>query len=1199
MTKIMGAFRNKLVVCIAMVGCCYAGSPWNPTRENVFEESSPGVWRALSGPGFTILRDGFLFTHGRHLSRFRWDASMKLASIRAEEIVASHNYRLRPGVEAPPLTHARRVRASSRDGKVSVVYYFGPRGMEFDIEVAPRTKLPVIELAALDTGLRTGAHGRAKLGDADLLLAPVAFSEDKRGRKHSVAASYALEGNSRLRFAVGPYNSRETLTIDPAVTYATYFDSSGNDEPLAIREMPDGSVFIAYSSSGAGLPQGISLDTVKEEPYSGCAIANLIPATNHINFVSYLDGTCSSVDIDSSGRILLVGVTEAKSGLGTPDAQYPFPPSLSPADYFLARVSADGKTLEYATFLNMGYNSSAGPIFVRAGAGDAAFLALDDYGLNLPEISGGYQGQPVDSTLVVLGYDLSAHQYDGKTFLQGAGNLYGLDVSPTGAIYIFGSTGLTDLTLQSPIQTAPPTQEGYACFVAAFSPDLSSLLFSTYLGGQGSYCGINSIVFEQNGSLLLAGIAGNQSIPGLKPARPFQQVPVPYTGSPFSVEGTPGSTTLNKGFLAGGYLENVPAQSSTSSLTLKDGRYCLLLSGYPIGAPAGGAGFPYPGPTLGCLNDEASDFALVTPVASGSVSVTTAFVTPSQKGGVWSLQSTLNSNEVSNDLIATSLQPVPPVSGTNYVVLRYVDLGVASPQMVSPVPLELPAGSLTAAEYIFGRNFVTGMYLDLDDQTVPLVAFDATAATIDTTQTVTLTAGQYTAHLVIPATPAIPNALMSDPFSVTVSNLPPNFLPFSQTSDPTIFTVLPPAYPTSQATWRGQSLPLLPGPRSGYYQVQLPAGTATGPGDLVLTNPRPGGGVQRQTIQFAGPNAAVPAISRAQPSPLTDLPADFYQFDGQRMILYTARSILNGGFEIDTYDLGAQLQLASVSLPKAGASSIWDFELSPDGTLLYIVDNQFRIRRIQTDSLAVDLTFTVPSDVPGTLLDNLTLNVMPLADMAESLVITTPAGRMFLYDRGQPRAYSTDDFPPAEMQSMEPVLATSNYVYAVAVAKPSLNSSAVPSLYCLVRYAIDELGFSPPEEFCNLALEWGKYAEMKTYDGMMVLEAFNTARALSVAPGGVALKDSLSIDPSQNLTAAAPSEILPINGQPMGTEIVLARLDTGEPIGHAPSNGVFLNTGITHITVVGNLLLFLASPRASSSVVGIIYDWPDNIETYP
>ena len=132
-------------------------------------------------------------------------------------------------------------------------------------------------------------------------------------------------------------------------------------------------------------------------------------------------------------------------------------------------------------------------------------------------------------------------------------------------------------------------------------------------------------------------------------------------------------------------------------------------------------------------------------------------------------------------------------------------------------------------------------------------------------------------------------------------------------------------------------------------------------------------------------------------SPLTDLPADFYQFDGQRMILYTARSILNGGFEIDTYDLGAQLQLASVSLPKAGASSIWDFELSPDGTLLYIVDNQFRIRRIQTDSLAVDLTFTVPSDVPGTLLDNLTLNVMPLADMAESLVITTPAGRMFLW----------------------------------------------------------------------------------------------------------------------------------------------------------------------------------------------------------
>jgi hypothetical protein len=974
--------------------------------------------------------------------------------------------------------------------------------------------------------------------------------------------------------------------------------------------MPDGSVFIAYSSSGAGLPQGVSLNTVKEEPYSGCAIANLIPATNHINFVSYLDGTCSSVDIDASGRILLAGLSEAQSGLGTPDAQYPFPRPLSAADYFLARVSADGRTLEYATFLNMGYNSSAGPLFVRAGAGDAAFLALDDYGLNLPEMSGGYQDQPMDSLLVLLRYDLSAHQFDGKTFLQGAGalyggtgGLYGLDVSPTGAIYVFGSTGLSDLPLKSPVQTVPPTQtptqNGYAGFIAAFSPDLSTLLFSTYLGGQGSYSGINSIVFEQSGSLLLAGIAGNQSIPGLKPARPFQQAPQPYAGSPFSVEVTPGNAALNKGFLAGGYLENVSSHSTISNLTLTDGRYCLLLSGYPIGAPAGGAGFPYPGPTLGCLNDQGSDFTLVTPVASGSVSSITAFVAPSQKGGAWSLQSTQNSNEVSDDLVATSLQPVPSMSGTDYVVLRYVDLGIASPEMVSPLPLELPAGTLTTTEYLFGRNFVTGMYLDLDGQSVPLVATGSTAATVDTTQSVTLTAGQYTGRLVIPATPSIPNALMSDPFSVTVSNLPPQFLPFSQTSDATIFTVLPPAYTTSQVTWRGQPLPLLPGPLSGYYQVQLPSGTATGQGDLVLTNPRPGGGVQQQTIQFVGPNAVVPATSRAQPSPLTDLPADFYQFNGQRMVLYTARAILNGGFEIDSYDLGAQLQFASVSLPKAGASSIWDFQLSPDGTLLYLVDNQFRIRRIQTNSLAVDLTFTVPSDVPATLLDNLTLNVMPLADMAGSLVITTPAGRMFLYDRDQPRAYSTDDFPPQEMQSMEPVLATSNYIYAVSVSKPSLNLSVTPSLFCLVRYAIDELGFSPPEEFCNLALEWGKYAEMKTYAGMMVLEALNTARALSVSPGAVGLKDYLTIDLSQNLTAEAPSEILPINGRPTGTEIVLAKLDTGEPIGHAPSSGVFLNAGITDITVVGNLLLFLESSRTSPSFVGIIYDWPNNIETYP
>jgi hypothetical protein len=1196
------------VAALIALACCCPGAPiQNPTQENAFEEFSPAAWRTLSGPDVTILPDGFCIARDRHLSRFRWNPSMGLATSSAEEFVPSHSYRLLPGVQAQPLIHARRIRASAKDGSVSVVYYLGPRGLEFDIEVAPGARLPSIELEALDTRIQIDARGRASVGDVGLLLTPVAFSEDSRGRRHSVMSRYGLEGNSRLTFSVSRNNSGERVVIDPVVTYASYFDGAGSDDPIALREMLDGSVLITGTTTSVDLPQGVSLNTVKETPenYNArrCFVARFTPATSQINFVSYFGGdaftTCSSSDVDPSGRILLVGLSESASGIATPDAQYPFPRPLSGGDFFLARISADGRSLEYSTFLNMGDNSSAGPMFVRSGtgSGETAFLAVADYGLNLPDISGGYQKQPLDSTLVVLRYDLSAHQFDRKTYLNGADRLFGLEVSPTGSPYIFGATSLEDLPLQSPAQRTPATQNNYAGFVAAFTPDLSNLVFSSYLGGQQSDCGINSIIFEQNGSLRLAGLAGNQSIPGLKPARPFQQAPEPFSGSPFSVEVTPGSPTLGKGFLAGGYLENISTHESLSALILRDGSYCLVLSEYPVGGPAGGASFQRPGPTLGCLNDQGNDFKLLTPVATMPETNPIAFVAASKNGGVWSLSSTLTDNEVPSDLFATSFQYIPPVGGPDRLILRYVDLNPAIPVMISPSPLELTAGLGPISQFLFGRNFTLGMHLDVGGQSVPLVAISSAAATVDANQPVSLTAGQYAGRLVIPPTSVSPNGLKSDPFPVTVVNLPPNFLPFSATSDPSTFTVLPPAYPTSQVTWRGQPLALSPGPHAGYYQIQLPAGTAPGSGDLVLTNPRPGGGVQSQTIQFGGSSTVAHAISRPRPRALSDVPADSYQVDRSRMILYTVEDIVGGGFELNSYDLGNGQQLASVSLPKSGATFLWAFELSPDGTLLYLADDQFRIRRIRTQGLRVDLTFAIPTDVPISRLAGGALQIMVLADASESLIVTTPAGRMFIFDKDRPRPYSTDDFPSKFVPSMEPVIATSNFVYAVR--NRSFNPTSDQPSPCLVRYEIDQLGISPPEELCNVGQQWGKYAEMKTYDGVMVLEAFDTLRALNVTADTVSANDFLTMDTAQNLSADWVGQTLPVNDHPTAFEIVIKHLDTGEPIGHLPSTGYFLAKGIGKLTIIGNLLLFLEVTGRGSGFVGIVYYWPDKIQRYP
>ena len=80
----------------------------------------------------------------------------------------------------------------------------------------------------------------------------------------------------------------------------------------------------------------------------------------------------------------------------------------------------------------------------------------------------------------------------------GPGNLQvgtsqGLAVDSAGSVYVAGYTYSIDFPIEKPYQGAPPAKmqgvspgEWPSAFVTKFSPDGSSLVYSTYLGGNGS-----------------------------------------------------------------------------------------------------------------------------------------------------------------------------------------------------------------------------------------------------------------------------------------------------------------------------------------------------------------------------------------------------------------------------------------------------------------------------------------------------------------------------------------------------------------------------------------------------------------------------------------------------------------------------------------------------------------------------------------
>jgi len=84
------------------------------------------------------------------------------------------------------------------------------------------------------------------------------------------------------------------------------------------------------------------------------------------------------MDVDSSGRILVAGLDEGSASLTTSNAQYPG--AKYSAEGYLARISADGKTLQYSSYLRLDCSSAGDSMFVRAGPGDTAYIASTDSG---------------------------------------------------------------------------------------------------------------------------------------------------------------------------------------------------------------------------------------------------------------------------------------------------------------------------------------------------------------------------------------------------------------------------------------------------------------------------------------------------------------------------------------------------------------------------------------------------------------------------------------------------------------------------------------------------------------------------------------------------------------------------------------------------------------------------------------------------
>ena len=123
---------------------------------------------------------------------------------------------------------------------------------------------------------------------------------------------------------------------------------------------------------------------------------------------------------------------------------------------------------------------------------------------------------------------LSYASYLGGTSTDNIGNFIGpghtsptqgIAVDAQGSVYVTGYTYSTDFPTQNPYQSTPPAKmsgispgQWTSAFVTKFSPDGSSLIYSTYLGGNGYDYGY-AIAVDSNGNAYITGSTTSPDFP--------------------------------------------------------------------------------------------------------------------------------------------------------------------------------------------------------------------------------------------------------------------------------------------------------------------------------------------------------------------------------------------------------------------------------------------------------------------------------------------------------------------------------------------------------------------------------------------------------------------------------------------------------------------------------------------------------------
>jgi hypothetical protein len=513
-------------------------------------------------------------------------ANPKAKVVGLDELPGKSNYFLGndPKKWRTNVANYRKVKYADVYPGIDLVYYGNQRQLEYDFVVTPGADPHAIALniAGADK-VDIDAAGDLVLGSADgevrfhkpLVYQPVAPPSgrhaDKMPALHAansqftihnsqfVDGRFVLLASNRVGFDVPNYDKTKALVIDPVLAYSSYLGGTGDEggSCAGIAVDSDGNAYVVGGTTSIDFPT--TKDSVQptygggpvpSDRWYACGdafLSKVDPTGSTLVYSAYLGGTgCESssgigVAVDSHGNAYVTGITASFDFPTTPGAfQTAFGGSVCDGwtdcgDAFVTKVSPDGSSLAYSTYLGGSGNDIVDDTIAVDPAGNA-YVAGSTDSTNFPTTSGAFQtsltgtncadqdGSPrpcSDAFVTKLNPTGSSLVY--STLIGGSNreNTLALALDASGNAWVTGATVSRDYpTTAGGFQNSfhpggcgqPPSWDCDDVFVTKLNATGSDLLYSTYLGGLGGEYPV-AIAVDLSENAYVTGLTSSTDFP--------------------------------------------------------------------------------------------------------------------------------------------------------------------------------------------------------------------------------------------------------------------------------------------------------------------------------------------------------------------------------------------------------------------------------------------------------------------------------------------------------------------------------------------------------------------------------------------------------------------------------------------------------------------------------------------------------------